>query len=68
MTLQEIETLWQSRKTAMNIWHDRMFEMSPDLLIHLIKEHMPLTVAEQLLDKIDADVAKSREEESNGTY
>ena len=65
MTLYEIETLWQSRKTAMNIWHDRMFEMSQDQLIALVKQYMPMADAELILKQIDLDRHVSRQEESN---
>lgn len=65
MTLYEIETLWQSRKTAMNIWHDRMFEMSQDQLIALVKQYMPMADAELILKQIDFDRHVSRQEESN---
>jgi len=67
VTLKEIEILWQSRKTAMNIWHDRMFEMSQDQLIALVKQYIPMPEAELILKKIDFDRHESMEEESNGS-
>jgi len=67
MTLKEIETLWQSRKTAMNIWHDRMFEMPTHSLVALLLEHMPMVKAELILKAIDYERHESIEEENNGS-
>lgn len=67
MTLKEIETLWQSRKTAMDVWHDRLFEMNTDVLVALVLEHMPMPKAELILKSIDYDIHMSREEDNNGT-
>lgn len=67
MTLKEIETLWQSRKTAMDVWHDRLFEMNTDLLVAMLLEHMPMPKAELILKSIDYDIHMSREEDNNGT-
>ena len=67
MTLKEIEILWQSRKTAMNIWHDRMFEMRTDALVSLLLQYIPMTEAELTLKKIDFERHESMEEESNGS-
>ena len=67
MTLKEIETLWQSRKTAMDVWHDRLFEMNTDVLVALVLEHMPMPKAELILKSIDYDIHISREEDTNGT-
>ena len=67
MTLKEIETLWQSRKTAMDVWHDRLFEMNTDVLVALVLEHMPMPKAELILKSIDYDIHISREEDNNGT-
>lgn len=67
MTLKEIETLWQSRKTAMDVWHDRLFEMNTDVLVALVLEHMPMPKAELILKSIDYDIHISREEDNDGT-
>ena len=67
MTLKEIETLWQSRKTAMDVWHDRLFDMPTDLLVTMLLEHMPMVKAELILKSIDYDIHISREEDNNGT-
>ena len=67
MTLKEIETLWQSRKTAMSVWHDRLFEMDTDLLVALLLEHMPMPKAELILKSIDYDIHISRQEDNDGT-
>jgi hypothetical protein len=67
MTLKEIETLWQSRKTAMDVWHDRLFEMNTDVLVALVLEHIPMVKAELILKSIDYDIHMSREEDTNGT-
>lgn len=67
MTLKEIETLWQSRKTAMDVWHDRLFEMNTDALVALVLEHMPMPKAELILKSIDYDIHISREEDNDGT-
>lgn len=66
MTLKEIETLWQSRKTAMDVWHDRLFEMNTDVLVAMLLEHMPMVKAELILKSIDYDIHMSRKEETNG--
>ncbi len=67
MTLKEIETLWQSRKTAMDVWHDRLHQMDNDMLIAMLLEHMPMVKAELVLKSIDYDIHISREEDTNGT-
>ncbi len=67
MTLKEIETLWQSRKTAMDVWHDRLHQMDNDMLIAMLLEHMPMAKAELVLKSIDYDIHISREEDTNGT-
>ena len=67
MTLKEIETLWQSRKTAMDVWHDRLHQMDNDMLIAMLLEHMPMPKAELILKSIDYDIHMSREEDNNGT-
>ncbi len=67
MTLKEIETLWQSRKTAMDVWHDRLHQMDNDMLIAMLLEHMPMVKAELVLKSIDYDIHISREEDNNGT-
>ena len=67
MTLKEIETLWQSRKTAMDVWYDRLFEMPTDLLVSMLLEHMPIPKAELILKSIDYDIHISREEDNDGT-
>lgn len=67
MTLKEIETLWQSRKTAMDVWHDRLHQMDSDMLIAMLLEHMPMPKAELILKSIDYDIHMSREEDNNGT-
>ena len=67
MTLTEIETLWQSRKTAMDVWHDRLHQMDNDMLIAMLLEHMPMVKAELILKSIDYDIHISREEDNNGT-
>lgn len=67
MTLKEIETLWQSRKTAMDVWHDRLHQMDNDMLIAMLLEHMPMPKAELVLKSIDYDIHMSREEDNNGT-
>ena len=67
MTLKEIETLWQSRKTAMDVWHDRLFEMNTDVLVSLVLENMPMVKAELILKSIDYDIHISREEDNDGT-
>jgi hypothetical protein len=67
MTLKEIETLWQSRKTAMDVWHDRLHQMDNDMLIAMLLEHMPMVKAELILKSIDYDIHMSREEDTNGT-
>lgn len=66
MTLKEIETLWQSRKTAMDVWHDRLFEMNTDVLVAMLLEHIPMVKAELILKSIDYDIHMSRKEETNG--
>jgi hypothetical protein len=67
MTLKEIETLWQSRKTAMDVWHDRLHQMDNDMLIAMLLEHMPMVKAELILKSIDYEIHISREEDNNGT-
>lgn len=67
MTLKEIETLWQSRKTAMDVWHDRLHQMDTDVLVALVLEHMPMPKAELILKSIDYDIHISREEDNDGT-
>lgn len=67
MTLKEIETLWQSRKTAMSVWHDRLHKMDNDMLIAMLLEHMPMVKAELVLKSIDYDIHISREEDNDGT-
>jgi len=66
MTLDEIEKLWQTRKSAMNVWHDRMHEMPTHSLIALVLEYMPLGTALSLLAEIDKDIKESQEDD-NGT-
>ena len=66
MTLDEIENLWQTRKSAMDVWHDRMHEMPMHLLIDLVLEYIPLGTALCLLAEIDKDIKESQEED-NGT-
>lgn len=67
MTLKEIETLWQSRKTAMDVWHDRLHQMDSAMLIAMLLEHMPMPKAELILKSIDYDIHISREEDNDGT-
>ena len=67
MTLKEIETLWQSRKTAMDVWHDRLHQMDNHMIIAMLLEHMPMVKAELILKSIDYDVHISREEDNDGT-
>ena len=67
MTLKEIETLWQSRKTAMDVWHDRLHQMDNDMLIAMLLEHMPMPKAELILKSIYYYIHISREEDNNGT-
>ena len=67
MTLKEIETLWQSRKTAMSVWHDRLHQMDNDMLIAMLLEHMPMVKAELVLKSIDYGIHHSREEANAAT-
>ena len=67
MTLKEIETLWQSRKTAMDVWHDRLHQMDNHMIIAMLLEHMPMVKAELILKSIDYDIHISREEDNDGT-
>ena len=66
MTLDEIEKLWETRKSAMDVWHDRMHEMPMHLLVDLILEHIPHDKALTILADIQKDINESIEEETNG--
>ena len=66
MTLDEIENLWETRKSAMDVWHDRMHEMPMHLLIDLVLEYIPHGTAVKILSDIQKDINESIEEETNG--
>ena len=66
MTLDEIENLWQTQQSAMNVWHDRMHEMPMHLLIDLVLEYIPHGTAVKILSDIQKDINESIEEETNG--
>ena len=63
MTLDEIENLWQTHKSAMDVWHDRMHEMPMHLLIDLVLEYIPHDTALSLLADINKDIKESQEED-----
>ena len=63
MTLDEIENLWQTHKSAMNVWHDRMHDMPMHLLIDLVLEYIPHDTALSLLADINKDIKESEEED-----
>ena len=64
MTLDEIENLWETRKSAMDVWHDRMHEMPMHLLIDLVLEYIPHGTALSLLAEIDKDIKESQEDDN----
>lgn len=66
MTLAEIGTLWRSRKAAMNIWQDRMFEMPTEALIAFVLQAIPTTEADRILDAIESERDRFLEEDKNG--
>lgn len=63
MTLDEIENLWQTHKSAMDVWHDRMHDMPMHLLIDLVLEYIPHDTALSLLADINKDIKESQEED-----
>lgn len=66
MTLKEIENLWETQLSAMNVWHDRMHDMPMHLLIDLVLEYIPHDTAVKILSDIQKDINESIEEEANG--